>query len=116
MAGGIALFKERCRLKLKIVEQTAVDAYVASAIAGLLGVVHTLGVADAPALVLGHLLGGALCVPFFGMILGRAVLTPMADQLGALYEQEAREMEAFRLAVDDAGIEAFPASTFEALA
>ncbi len=116
MAGGIALFRERSHLKLKIVERTAVDAYVGSAIAGLLGVIHTMGALTERPEVLGHLIAGALCAPFFGMILGRAVLAPMADRLSALYEQEAREMEAFRLAVDETGIEAFPTSTFEALA
>jgi len=112
MSGGIALFRDKSRQRVALVEQTVRDAYAGSFIALNFGLIHTLGHLDESAEVIGHLVGGALCASFFGVILGRAVLAPIASQLEALYEQQAREMDSLRLSF---GGEA-PAETFEALA
>jgi len=115
ISGGIALFREKSRQRIAVVEQTVRDAYAASAIAMIFGLIHLLEHGDLPVLDLGHILGGALCAPFFGLILGRAVLAPVASQLAALHEQQAREMDALRLSLGNAG-QSFPAETFEVLA
>ena len=109
MAGGIALFRDRCREKIGMVEQTALDAYAGSAIAMILGFIHLMENLELPLMALGHLLGGTLCAPFFGLILGRAVLAPMAGRLTVLYGREAREMEAYRLSPGEDGAGAFRA-------
>jgi hypothetical protein len=116
MSGGIALFREKSRQRIAVVEQTTRDAYAGAAIALIFGVIHMLENLEAPIPVLGHLLGGALCAGFFGVILGRAVLAPIAGRLSALYEQQGREMDALRLSL--AGGEAcpFPADAFDVLA
>ncbi|GEM_PF-6305596 len=114
MNGGIALFREACRQRIAIVEQTARDAYAGSAIALIFGLIHMLENLEEPLPVLGHLLGGALCASFFGVILGRAVLAPIASQLATLYDQQSREMDALRLSLG--GREQFPVETFEVLA
>jgi hypothetical protein len=56
-----------------------------------------------------------MCAAFFGLMLGRAVLAPIASRLEGLYEQQGREMEALRLSLGGAP-EDFPAETFEVLA
>jgi flagellar motor component MotA len=112
MSGGIALFRDKSRQRVAVVEQTVRDAYAGSFIALIFGLIHTLGNLGESAEVIGHLVGGALCASFFGVILGRAVLAPIASRLEALYEQQAREMDTLRLSF---GGEA-PAETFEALA
>lgn len=114
MSGGIALFREKSRQRIAVVEQTARDAYAGSAIALIFGVIHTLENLEEPLPVIGHLLGGALCASFFGMILGRAVLAPIASQLSKLYEQQSREMDALRLSL--AGGETFASEAFDVLA
>lgn len=113
--GGIALFREKGRQRIAIVEQTARDAYASSAIAVIFGFIHTLEHADMSVIDLGHMLGGALSGSFFGLILGRAVLAPIASQLAALHEQQVREMDALRLSLGS-GDQPFPAQTFEVLA
>ena len=115
ISGGIALFREKSRQRIAVVEQTVRDAYAASAIAMIFGLIHLLEYGDMPAVDLGHMLGGALCAPFFGLILGRAVLAPVASQLAALQEQQVREMDALRLSLGT-GAQSFPAETFEVLA
>jgi len=115
MSGGIALFREKSRQRCAVVGQTARDAYASSAIAMIFGFIHTLEYADRPVLDLGHMLGGSLCAPVFGLILGRAVLAPIASQLAALQEQQAREMDALRLSLAN-GEQPFPEQTFEVLA
>lgn len=115
IGGGIALFREKSRQRLRVVEQTARDAYAGAAIAGLFGLGHILENLEEPLAVLGHLLGGALSAVFFGAILGRAVIAPIASQLAALHEQQAREMEALRLSLG-ARDQPVPAETFDALA
>lgn len=115
IAGGIALFREKGRQRLGVVEQTARDAYAGAAIAGLFGCVHIVENLEEPLMVLGHLFGGALSAVFFGVILGRAVIAPIASQLSALHEQQAREMEALRLSLGDRD-RPVPAETFDVLA
>ena len=112
MSGGIALFRDKRRQRVAVVEQTVRDAYAGSFIAAIFGIIYTLGNLDASTETIGHLLSGAFCASFFGVILGRAVLAPIASQLEALYEQQAREMDALRLSIG--GEE--PAETFEVLA
>jgi flagellar motor component MotA len=116
VSGGIALFREKSRQRIAVVEQTVRDAYAGSAIALIFGVIHMLENLDEPLPVLGHLMGGALCASFFGVILGRAVLAPIASQLAALHEQQAREMDALRLSLSEGEVRPFPAETFEVLA
>lgn len=115
IGGGIALFREKGRQRLRVVEQTARDAYAGAAIAGLFGCVHIMENLEEPLVVLGHLFGGALSAVFFGVILGRAVVAPIASQLSALHEQQAREMEALRLSLGERGAPV-PAETFDVLA
>lgn len=112
ISGGIALFREKSRQRIAMVEQTVRDAYAGSFIAMIFGIIHTLGNLEESMETIGHLLSGAFCASFFGVILARAVLAPIASQLDALYEQQAREMEALRLSIG--GEE--PAETFEVLA
>jgi flagellar motor component MotA len=112
MSGGVALFREKSRQRIAVVEQTVRDAYAGSFIAMIFGVIHTLGNLDESMETIGHLLSGAACASFFGVILARAVLAPIASQLEAFYEQQAREMEALRLSIG--GEE--PVETFEVLA
>jgi len=116
VAGGVALFREKSRQRITVVEQTVRDAYAASAIAMIFGFIHLLEHSDLPLSSLGHLLGGALCAPFFGLILGRAVLAPITSQLSALHEQQVREMDALRLSLGGGEGRPFPAETFEVLA
>ena len=111
MSGGIDLFRKKSRQRIAVVEQTARDAYAGAAIAAIFGVIHTLGNLEESVETIGHLLAGAMCASFFGLILGRAVLAPIASRLEALYEQQSREMDALRLSLG--GEE--PAETFEAL-
>jgi hypothetical protein len=113
--GGVFLFREKGRQRLGVVEQTARDAYAAASIAGLFGCVHIMENLEEPLVVLGHLFGGALSAVFFGVILGRALIAPIASQLSALHEQQAREMEALRLSLGDRG-RPVPAETFDVLA
>lgn len=115
MIGGIALFREKSRQHLRVIEQTARDAYAGAAIAGIFGLIHLMDSLEEPLAVLGHLLAGSLCASFFGVILGRAVIAPIASQLSALYEQQAREMEALRLSLGGED-EAVPVDTFDVLA
>lgn len=115
IGGGIALFREKGRQRLRMVEQTARDAYAAAAIAGIFGVIHLLGDLDMPLADIGHVLSGAVCASFFGVILGRAVVAPVASQLSTLHEQQAREMEALRLSLRG-GQQVIPAETFDTLA
>lgn len=112
MSGGIALFRDKRRRSVAIVEQTVRDAYAGAFIAMIFGVIYTLGNLEASAPILGHLLSGAFCAAFFGVILGRAVLAPIASQLEALYDQQLREMDALRLSLSGET----PAETFEVLA
>ena len=115
MTGGIALFRETSRQRLAVIEQTARDAYAGAAIALVFGIIHTLGNLEEPIMVLGHLMGGALCACFFGLILGRAVLMPVASRLSVLYDQQSREMDALRLSMGHK-VQPFPVETFEVLA
>lgn len=116
MGGGIVLFREKSRQCIAVVEQTVRDAYAGSAIALIFGLIHMLENLEEPVPVLGHLMGGALCASFFGVILGRALLAPIASQLAALHEQQIREMDALRLSLGGEGARPFPARTFEVLA
>jgi len=115
ISGGIALFREKSRQRLRVVEQTARDAYAGAAIAGIFGLIHLLEHLDMPLPDIGHVLAGAVSASFFGVILGRAVIAPIASQLSALYEQQAREMEALRLSLGGKD-EAVPVDTFDILA
>jgi hypothetical protein len=115
MSGGIALFREKSIQRLRIVEQTARDAYAGAAIAGVFGLIHTLEYLEESVSTIGHLLSGALCASFFGMILSRAVVAPIASRLSVLYEQQMREMDALRLSLGGTG-GAVAAEAFEVLA
>lgn len=96
IGGCIALTRDRNAHQLHIVKATMTDAYIGAAIAFILGIIHALGQWEGPPEVFAHLLGGACCALFSGMVIAHAIIGPIAGRLSALYGEDIREMEAMR--------------------
>lgn len=57
-------------------------------VAAVLGVIHTMGSITEPPEVLGHLIGGALVGTFFGVLVAYGFVTPIANNLAAVFDTE----------------------------
>lgn len=57
-------------------------------VAAVLGVIHTMGSITEPPEVLGHLIGGALCGTFMGILLSYGFVSPFGHTLSVIYETE----------------------------
>jgi chemotaxis protein MotA len=58
-------------------------------VAAVLGVIHTMGSITEPPEVLGHLIGGALCGTFLGVLLSYGFVSPIGRVLDIIYKTEA---------------------------
>jgi len=57
-------------------------------VAAVLGVIHTMGSITEPPEVLGHLIGGALCGTFMGVLLSYGFVAPIGHSLSLVYRTE----------------------------
>jgi len=57
-------------------------------VAAVLGVIHTMGSITEPPEVLGHLIGGALCGTFMGVLLSYGFVAPIGHSLEQVYKTE----------------------------
>ena len=57
-------------------------------VAAVLGVIHTMGSITEPPEVLGHLIGGALCGTFMGVLISYGFVAPIGRNLDLIYKTE----------------------------
>ncbi|ARN85128.1 flagellar motor stator protein MotA [Candidatus Nucleicultrix amoebiphila] len=68
-------------------------------VAAVLGVIKTMGAIDQPPEVLGRLIGGALVGTFLGVLLSYGCVTPIANKIKAVYEEESKYYQCMKTAI-----------------
>jgi chemotaxis protein MotA len=77
--------------------QSTADALPALGIvAAVLGVIKTMASIDAPPVVLGKMIGGALVGTFLGVLLAYGLVGPLAARLRGVVEEESKYFEVIR--------------------
>ncbi len=84
----IARYRERCWRMLASVRLAETAAQAAGVLAGILGMVHTMGAVTEPPEVLGYLIGGSLVAIVYGMVIAYGLLAPIGARLAKIYEQD----------------------------
>ncbi len=65
-------------------------------VAAVLGVIHTMGSITEPPEVLGHLIGGALCGTFMGVLLSYGFVSPIGRILAITYKTESEYLSCIK--------------------
>jgi chemotaxis protein MotA len=65
-------------------------------VAAVLGVIHTMGSITEPPEVLGHLIGGALCGTFMGVLLSYGFVAPIGQNLAIIYQTESEYLHCIK--------------------
>jgi chemotaxis protein MotA len=65
-------------------------------VAAVLGVIHTMGSITEPPEVLGHLIGGALCGTFMGVLLSYGFIAPFGRNLALTYQTESEYLNCIK--------------------
>ena len=68
-------------------------------VAAVMGVVHTMASVDQPPAVLGELVGAALVGTFLGILIGYAILAPIASRMEDRAQESAKILECIKVAL-----------------
>lgn len=68
-------------------------------VAAVMGVVHTMASVDQPPAVLGRLVGAALVGTFLGILIGYAILSPIAARMEARAKESTKMLESIKVAL-----------------